>query len=601
MRIHRVALGVHIGHDCAAALLIDGDLVYAEEEERHVGRKSVFGRPAEAIKAALAYTGLRRDSVAAIGFTWSGTGLEKLVLDRRRTSPPAADWFALRVFGGKQKLAGMQAIRAEFPHAQALECPHHEAHRLSLAPFTSITGDRIAIVADAVGEFWSTTAYGIVNGRTSVLRRWPVGNSLGYFYQRWAELFGFFGKEAPGYLMSLAAYGDPASRTASRVRDEFLVNAAEGGQRINQRNFHPCWGAREPSRAFRPEFLRALDLPREIPRIDLQAYADVAAGVQSTAEAVLLSLVDRAHGATGLRNLELSGGVFHNCMVVGAIRRSPLLDEVVVGPASKDSGTAIGAAVLASRRVFSVDAAGGVEKAFWGTPVGNAESLLRSLVPRGCLQVEPFDRMAELAVEDLLADRIIAVAEGRLEFGPRALGGRSILASATNERNVTTLNAIKKRYPFQPIAASATPRAARRLFGVVASEPFMTAAYTATDAARGVCPAALHVDGTCRIQVIQRDIPAFLSAILVRLEQRGLPGIVLNTSFNGPGRPLPRTLSDCVREYCALAVHVLYCSEARLELNAQEKSRLASRLPAFPSLARNPPKQGLSEPTSSDG
>ena len=92
-----------------------------------------------------------------------------------------------------------------------------------------------------------------------------------------------------------------------------------------------------------------------------------------------------------------------------------------------------------------------------------------------------------------------------------------------------------------------------------------------------------------------------LSAILVRLEQRGLPGIVLNTSFNGPGRPLPRTLSECVREYCELAVDVLYCSEARLELNEQEKSRLASRLPAFPSLARNLPKEGLDEPGSSDG
>lgn len=574
MRRPSHTLGVHIGHNSASCLFAGRRLAYAEEEERHRKKKDFFGAPWCSLAAALASAGIGHDEVGSLGISWdlealqrSRRGLARLGCDRR-----ARLWARRRLFAVRFKLRMAVALHQEFPDTQLVAVPHHLAHALSVAAFRRhAAGGCAALVMDALGEMDSATAYELAGAEFDrpPLLRWPFEVSLGYFYQRWAEALGFRGRQAPGYLMALSGLGD-RRRYRGLMREHFLGSSPEGLPWIRPDSFRPAfWRPGDATRCFPASLVRSLGLERLSP--ESQPAADIAAAVQEVTEEIVLALAAWLRQKTGSSSLSLAGGVFLNCVAVGKLVSSGLFERVLTGPAAHDGGTAVGAGLFA---------AGGMEHG-WKIDEGATPFLGGELgedleaVPTGSpsLSTSAPEELATQMVDDLTAGRLIALAEGRMEFGPRALGGRSILGDASEFATVALVNRAKQRFPFQPLAASMDAACAAQLFGVRSPEPYMTVAYTATEAARTVCPGAIHADGTCRVHIVGEDSPRCLQLVLAELRRRGRPGVVTNTSLNGKGQPLPRTARDVVETLAALPIDVLYTPVLRVEKAALAEGR----------------------------
>lgn len=577
----RAILGVHLGHDAAAALLRDGVLVYAEEEERVARRKNFFGLPAGALANALAGGGTAPDEVEAVGIAWDlvELGASRRELAELALSAGNGDYASRKLdrFGAIAQAAG--ELRRRFPRARFFEWPHHLAHAASVVPFDS--GMRqsgvAALVLDAVGERDSATAYGDYTRAESRLLRWPLRASVGYFYQRWAEVLGFRGRQACGYLMSLAAHGDPSVHR-ERLRDACVGVSPEGLPWVDPARFDPARGDADSAfRCFPERLLRELGLGE--PSRDVMAHAHVAAAVQALTEEIVVPLCAWQRRETGAASLAVSGGVFLNCVLVSAIKRHAGYRRVLTGPAAKDCGGSVGAAVLAYRALYGAGAAVEPAGPCLGTAITGDEEVWETAARFGA--VERSGDLAAAACRDVVEGRLVAVAEGRLEFGPRALGARSILAAPADPGVVERLNRLKGRFAFQPVAASLEAAAARELFGVREPEPFMTATYPAAPAAAAACPAVVHADGGCRVHVADGSAP-LLTALLDRLRAAGAAAVVVNTSLNRGGEPLPRTAADALGVYCGSDLDVLYHPGARVHLSPRAKRRVRALLPVSP-------------------
>jgi carbamoyltransferase len=559
-------VGIHIGHNSASCLFAGQQLLYAEEEERHVSKKDYFGAPWRSLAAALARAGISHSEIGSVGCSWD---LEALQRSRRGLALLGCDhrarlWARRRLFAIRFKLQIATVLRQMFPCARFVAVPHHLSHALSVSAFRAHEAHQCAaLVMDALAETDSMTAYefeGSGEIKASLLR-WPFDVSLGYFYQRWAEALGFRGRQAPGYMMSLAAFGDRL-RYRNAIRNHFLAKSPEGLPWIRPNSFRPAfWRPGNAAQCFPESLLQSLDLKRL--RSDSCQAADVAAAVQDLAEEIVLELASWIGYQTGCKSISLSGGVFLNCIAVGKLVKSGLFERVLTGPAAHDGGTAVGA---------GLHAAGGAESGRGEEPLtpflGGELNEDQFVSSSGGMIFSPSspEELARQMVDDLTAGRLIAVADGRLEFGPRALGGRSILGDASTISTVERINLAKKRFRFQPLAASMDAECAGRLFNVHSQEPYMTVAYTANDMARRICPAAVHADGTCRIHIVGAESPRSLQLVLAEMRRRGRLGVVTNTSLNDKGQPLPRTARDVAETLIGLpGVDVLYMPTLRIE------------------------------------
>lgn len=547
-------LGLHIGHDASAALLRNGELVYAEEEERLSRHKNHFGFPAASIANALSHADIQASDVDAVAIGWDVSRLHA-----HRTS------FARRAEGSgeldeanrKQKrvatiLQYVELLPSLFPEAAVMQVDHHVSHASSVVPFApgglDVEG-LPALVMDGIGEDQATSVFeSTVSPETAILHL-GGDQSIGLFYQRWAEVLGFRGRQAPGYLMSLSAHGDP-SHTAPWFYDQFLEHHSSRYPLIRAGTFDPAAG-RETS-AWRC-FPGCTSLPAPYSTLsDPWELRDLAAGVQEFTERLIVGMVRWLADTRGVRLLTLSGGVFLNCLAIGRVRRELPGVELLVGPASKDSGVAVGAAIQAYRRREGASPPTKGVGAYLGTDIREDptwEALRRDQIGEVC--------SPSTLVRDLLDGRTIAVADGRLEFGPRALGARSILASAGREGTAERLNLVKDRFSFQPLAGSMSPSVATEVFGLDGPEPFMSSAYRArarVDEVRQI----LNPHDECRLHVIDRSCPRLLEDALTGYAASGELEVVVNTSFNGKGEPLAATASDALATFRSLDVDVLY-------------------------------------------
>lgn len=565
----RAVLGLAIGHDASAALCVDGALVYAEEEERHVGRKPFFGFPRRSLEAALAWAGLGRGEISSVGVAWDLGRLRSAREEsaRRALACGNVGWAQKK----RERLRIIQrsitALGDMLPRAEVVVVPHHEAHLLSCIPFArGPVGPCAGMVADAVGEHSSLSLFLRHERGIEQLLAWPLAASLGYFFRRWAEVLGFHGDTGCGYLMSLAAFGDAESSDARRIRRACVGRSAEGLPWVRPDRFSPWSGEAASAWKCFPETL--LDpLRLRTPPGDPRERADVAAGVQAIITDILCAVAEHARRVTRMSDLLLSGGVAMNCVALGRLRARGVFGAVHTGASSRDSGTSVGAAVAATRGRAAIRASAA---AHLGTRISGAEAAWATVVDAGLGQ--PVDHVAGAIVDDLERGRTVALAQGRLEFGPRALGSRSILALPDRVDNARLLNRLKRRFGFQPVAASMDVIAAERLFGLTQPEPFMNVCHMGLAEAKTEIPAALHVDGSCRLHVC--DTSSMLQSVTEELRRRGRPGVVLNTSFNDRGRPLPRTAEDAIAEYVRLDVDVLYGPSTRIHLDRDARLRL---------------------------
>ena len=524
-----VGLAAHF-HDSACCVLIGGRLVAAAQEERFTRVKHDASLPRHAFRWCLAKAGVTIADVDCIA--WYEDPVAKL--DRQLWMglphvPPVSSAFLFRLDAARaarelHELLGWEG-RIEF-------VPHHLAHAASAFDFSGWR-DAAILTVDAVGE-WTTTSYGRGHGSgVELFEEVQFPHSLGLFYSAITSYLGFDVNDAEYKVMGLAPYGRPQYVDQMRA----LVEDLPGAQfRLNLRYFDFLSGAR----MFSEELCTLFGRQPRTPESELDDFArDVAHSAQVVLEEILLAKAVWLHQQVGSPRLCMAGGVALNCVANGHILRDGPFDELFVQPAASDAGAALGAATIAHRRVTGQ--APPVERlahVFLGPAYSGDE--IRATLRGSELKTQVFDDEAALVehvAERLARGDVVGWFRGAMEFGPRALGARSILADPRNPAMRDRVNAfVKKREAFRPFAPAVLAERAHEHFGLDHESPFMLE--TCEVRSPLALPAITHVDGSARPQTVRADTNPCFYALLRAFERRTGCPILLNTSFNLRGEPI---------------------------------------------------------------
>jgi len=521
-------LGVNaVFHDPAAALVVDGAVVAAAEEERFSRRKhgkspvpfATWELPERAMRWCLEQEGLEPGDLDAVAYSYDPALAPPLGDDLT-----ADEWEGLRtLYAQRAPLFLRRRFPASIPSAPRF-VPHHVAHAASAylaAPF----GATSVLVVDGRGERTSHLAgHADGGGALEVLAAQALPHSLGLMYEEVTEHLGFRRSSDEYKVMAMASYGRPSFLSQLR---EWVSVTGEGGFRVGPID----WGVLVPRLA------RGEDWQPE--------HADLAASVQRRLEEVLLELAHWLHARTGDRDLVLAGGVALNCVANSRLLADGPFDRVWVQPAAGDSGTALGAALYVARELG--DEIEPMSTAALGRGFAD-DDLEERLATAGIAYERPAD-VAEAVAKSLAEDGIVAWFQGRSEFGPRALGHRSLLADPRSQDNLERLNDVKGREQFRPVAPMVLAERAGEIFtGGPLPSPYMLFTHGVREEWRRRIPAVVHVDGTARIQTVDGATEPLVARMLAEFERRtGVP-VVVNTSLNTAGRPMvddPRDALEC--------------------------------------------------------
>jgi len=541
-----VILGIGgYSHDSAAALVVDGELVAAVAEERLSRVKHAGGVPTRAVEYCLGSVGLGREDVDHIGcYMRPGLRLGRRLAYRVGTawrSPKyAAAFSGYELIHNGGFVAGMRGLCGDRTRLHFLE--HHPAHAASaflVSPF-----ERAALLSvDYAGE-WAATWAGV--GEGSVLRRLRVVNwprSLGVFYSAITDYLGFLRASDEYKVMGLASYGEPA------YLDDFRRIVRVGGDGWYDMDLgYAAWHYLPGSRCgyFSRRFLERFGAPRRAGEAVEKRHEDIAASAQAVLEEAVLGIAGWLRGATGCDDLCLAGGVALNCSMNGRLLREGPFKRIFVQPAAGDDGIAIGGAFQLHHGLTGAGRGFEMVHAQYGPEHGDGE-ILRAL-ELSKARFERVDVPEARAAAWLAEGKIVGWYQGRMEFGPRALGGRSILADPTRGEMKDLLNKfVKYREEFRPFAPSVLEERAEEYFPGCGRSPFMLFVCPVAVEKRGVIPAVTHVDGTARVQTVSRLVQPRFHALISEFERlRGVP-VVLNTSFNVMGEPIVNTPMDALR------------------------------------------------------
>ncbi len=520
-------LGVNaVFHDPAAALVVDGVVVAAAEEERFSRRKhgkdpvpfSTWELPAQAIAFCLAQAGLTPADVDLVGYSYD-PALATASSDGDLT---AAEWEGLRTLFVERAPRFLATLG--FDPARVRFVAHHVAHAAS-AHLASPYPTSAVLVADGRGERASSLLGRYdARGRLETLATQALPHSLGLLYEELTAHLGFRRSSDEYKVMAMASYGPP-----SRVEElrELVHATGDGGfvtAPVPWERFAPALGQGGEGWA--------------------APHAELAASVQRVVEDVLLELCGWLHAQTGETRLTLAGGVALNCVANARLLREGPFAEIWVQPAAGDSGTALGAALQ-----LAADAGEPVRPmATAALGRGWSDAELAGWLDRAGVEYERPDDVAETVAEVLAADGVVAWFEGRSEFGPRALGHRSLLADPRRTENLERLNEIKGREQFRPVAPMVLEEHARAIFTGRHPSEHMLFVHDVAAEWRGRIPAVVHVDGTARVQTVDPRQEPLVARMLEAFHARtGVP-VVVNTSLNTAGRPMvddPRDALEC--------------------------------------------------------
>lgn len=528
-------LGINaVFHDPAAALVVDGQIVAAAEEERFTRRKhgkqavpfSTWEIPVESARWCLAQAGLTAADLDLVGYSYDPGLMDESTdglagLDR--------DWEYLRTLYAERAPRFLAAALPGLDPGIVRHVRHHVAHAASSA-LASPHPDCAVLVVDGRGERTSMLAGGYRDNKLDVLATQSLPHSLGLLYESLTEHLGFKRSSDEYKVMAMASYGTP--KFADRFRERVYA-CPDGGFRTEPVD----WDSITPARAPGAGKGHALDRPEP-------EHADLACSVQTVVEEVLLDLVAWLGERTDHENLCLAGGVALNCVANTKIFSRGRFANVWVQPAAGDSGTALGAALALAGEAgepISPMPSAALGRGFTDDEI--ADALTEAAVA--------FERPADLAatIGDALADnQLVGWFQGRAEFGPRALGQRSLLADPRRIDNLERLNTVKGREQFRPVAPMVLAERAAEIFsaGPIPS-PYMLFVHDVAPEWRARIPAVTHVDGTARIQTVDRDQPLLHDTISRFAARTGVP-VIVNTSFNTAGRPMvdsPRDALEC--------------------------------------------------------
>jgi carbamoyltransferase len=568
-------------HDSAAALVIDGVPLCAVQEERLSRRKSDAAFPLSAIEWCLEHAGLEPEELDAVVFYERPMlKFERILTCTLRAFPHSWRAFPKAMknsLGEKVWVRGIISSHLGVPGRKILFTEHHQSHAAT-AFLTAPTRRAAILTTDGVGE-WATLTVGHgerhPNGATAItlLREIKFPHSLGMLYSTFTAYLGFAVNEDEYKVMGLAGYGRPTM--VDKVR-QLIRRTPDGAFTLDLDYFEFHTTA---ERSYSSRFVELFGPPRNsFEPIDLetpegQHFADCAASVQRVLEDTLVEIARALHQETGLPDLCLGGGVALNGVANARILAESGFERVFVPPAPGDAGCALGAALYADRIHFGNPDRDVPDHPFWG-PSADGAALARMAGEDG----QKVDELGDSALidriaDDLAAGRVVGWMEGALELGPRALGHRSILAAPHEAEMRDRLNRdIKHREEFRPFAPVVPIEAADRYFdlppGGARLARFMSGVFPVRPEWRTRLAAVTHVDGTARVQVLERDMAPRLYALLEAYGRRsGIP-VLLNTSFNLAGEPIVNRVVEGYSTFLRCGIDVLVAGQARVTKHA---------------------------------
>lgn len=556
-------------HDAAAALLRDGQLVAAAEEERFSRIKHDYDFPRRAIRFCLERGGLRGPDLDYVVFYEKPFVKFERILKTTLQAVPRS-W---RVFGDAMatwfldKLWVKNLIQQELgvPAERILFSEHHVSHAAS-AFLCSPFEEAAVLTIDGVGE-WATATMGRGRGTSiELLQELRFPHSVGLLYSAFTAFLGFEVNEGEYKVMGMAPYGEPKYvdkvRKLVRIHDDgsiwldmdyfcFHHSASKTYKPKFEELFgeprDPSWKFFTPSSGY-PSYFGARPANYDEMARKNQHYADIAASIQKVTEEIVLTMARALHARTGLDRLCLAGGVALNSVANGRLLRETPFRELFIQPAAGDGGGALGAALYAYHTVLGQPRRFVLEHAYWGAEYGDGavhDFLRKSNYPYE--EVSNEDALLDRVVEELRAGKVVGWYQGRFEWGPRALGARSILADPRREEMKEIVNTkIKFREPFRPFAPSVLVEEAEKYFDLPDARRhyparFMLYVVDVKPERKHEVPATTHVDGTARLQAVHAGESPLYHALIRRFgEATGVP-VVLNTSFNLKGEPIVTT------------------------------------------------------------
>lgn len=558
-------LGLNTMENASAALVMDGRIISAAEEERFTRVKHQEGVPVHAIEYCLEEGGLRPRDIDIVALNWQPWRLSRRILHVINLAFSSPRHFMAKVKRGASQVAGSEWQRMLFlprnlPHLLGEDpgacryrfkfLDHHDCHAAS-AFYPSPYPEAAVLTVDGAGESSCISFYRSSGLQLQRLHTVQLPHSLGHLYSAVTSFLGFKACSGEGKVMGLAPYGeDNYSGQFNR-----MVSLREGGNITIDFKWLDYHLARR--QIFTPLTRQAFGLPR-IKEAPLEKrHMDIAASLQAALERAALHLTGYLSRQTGSDTLCLAGGVALNASMNRRIMESTPFRHVFIQPAAGDAGTALGAA-LAAAPPTRLEDRHEMRHAFLGPKF--SDKIIEQVIEQKGLQARHFPDIARAVAQLLAQGKIVGWFQGRMEFGPRALGNRSILADPRKAEMKDIINArVKHREPFRPFAPAVLVERASEYFECMDDYPFMTKVANVRPAAREIIPAIVHVDGTARLQTISREAnPIFYRLIENFCRLTNVP-VILNTSFNVRGEPIvctPGNAIDCYlnTEMDALAI-----------------------------------------------
>jgi carbamoyltransferase len=600
-----IVLGVSaFYHDSAAAILRDGEIVAAAQEERFTRKKHDAGFPAHAVRFCLERAGV------------AGAGVDRVVYYEKpfikferlletylayaprgfksfRTAMPL--WMSEKLFQRDMIARELAAIDPDLAKPEKLLFSEHHFSHAASAYYPSPFERAAVLTMDGVGE-WTTTSMALGDGaRLAIVKEIHFPHSLGLLYSAFTYYTGFKVNSGEYKVMGLAPYGEP--RYAGLILDRLVDVKPDGSFRLDLDYFDFCTGFTMTGAKFDELF----GAPPRTPEQPLeQRHMDLAASVQAVTEEIVLRLTRSIAAQTKEKNLCLAGGVALNCVANGKILRDGRFDNIFIQPAAGDAGGALGAALAAYHHQENgprrIEAGGDAMQGSYLGPSYEQSDIERRLAAVGAkFSVVDDDALIEETAKALVAEQAVGWHQGRMEFGPRALGGRSILGDPRSPKMQKALNLkVKYRESFRPFAPSVLRERAADWFEIDCDSPYMLLVANVKPAhcramsdeeqalfgidrlnvPRSDIPAVTHVDYSARIQTVHADTNPRYHALLTRFEQlTGCP-VLVNTSFNVRGEPIVATPEDAFRCFMGSEIELLAVGNCILRKSDQDK-RLA--------------------------
>jgi carbamoyltransferase len=603
-------------HDSAACLVEDGRVVAAAQEERFTRKKHDPSFPTRAVDYCLREAGISTAQLDLVGFYEKPLVKFERLLETYTASAPRglrSYIMAMPLWLG-EKLWMADDVRDQLPgfEGDVLFGEHHESHAAS-AFYPSPFEQAAVVTMDGVGE-WATSSVGVGRGHElQILRELRFPHSLGLLYSAFTYFTGFRVNSGEYKVMGLAPYGEP--KYVKAIKDHLVEIRDDGSLWMNQEYFTYAHGLTMTGKGFE----RLFDGPARQPESKLtQREMDLARSIQEVTEEVMLKMTAFAHRETGLRDLCLAGGVALNCVGNGRLLREGPFEQIWIQPAAGDAGGALGVALSLWHRFMdkprvSCETAGTWERPTAAHRANNVvpryadgmsgsylgprytETELQAFVDRHGYVAKRLDGSAlanEIATH-LADEKVVGLMQGRMEFGPRALGGRSIIGDARSPKMQSVMNLkIKFRESFRPFAPSVLREDVAEWFELDGDSPYMLLVADVEqrrripvpaeantlwgieklNVPRSTIPAVTHVDYSARIQTVRRETNPLYHDIIAAFKARTGCPVIVNTSFNVRGEPIVCTPDDAYRCFMRTNIDVLVVENFVFEKSAQPKS-----------------------------